>query len=98
MLAGGQTLVAMLNLRLLEPALIIDINRIVELDAIRELDGELEVGAAVTQNRLLGWPALAPKLPLVAAYEKSLPASNSLIFSTIGARASGEQVRPSAMM
>ncbi|HEY1363409.1 MAG TPA: FAD binding domain-containing protein [Xanthobacteraceae bacterium] len=66
-LAGGQTLVAMLNLRLLEPALIIDINRIAELDAIRELDGEVEVGAAVTQNRLLGWPALTRRLPLVAA-------------------------------
>ena len=66
-LAGGQTLIAMLNLRLLEPAILIDITRIAELDAIREIDGKIEVGAAVTQNRLMAWPALAEKLPLVAA-------------------------------
>ena len=65
-LAGGQTLIAMLNLRLLEPAILIDITRIAELDAIREIDGSIEVGAAVTQNKLMAWPALAEKLSLVA--------------------------------
>jgi 2-furoyl-CoA dehydrogenase FAD binding subunit len=66
-LAGGQTLIAMLNLRLLEPAILIDITRIPEFDAIREIDGKIEVGAAVTQNKLMAWPPLAEKLPLVAA-------------------------------
>ena len=66
-LAGGQTLLAMLNLRVVEPAILLDITRIPELDAIRELDGAIEVGAAVTQSRLLAWPALAHKLPLLAA-------------------------------
>jgi len=66
-LAGGQTLIAMLNLRVVEPAVLIDITRIAELDGIREVDGKVEVGAAVTQGRLLAWPALAHKLPLVAA-------------------------------
>jgi 2-furoyl-CoA dehydrogenase FAD binding subunit len=66
-LAGGQTLLAMLNLRVVEPTILIDITRIPELDAIREVDGRIEVGAAVTQNRLLAWPALAQKLPLLAA-------------------------------
>ena len=66
-LAGGQTLLAMLNLRVVEPAILVDITRIPELDAIRELDGRIEVGAAVTQSRLLAWPALAHKLPLLAA-------------------------------
>jgi 2-furoyl-CoA dehydrogenase FAD binding subunit len=66
-LAGGQTLMAMLNLRLLAPAVLVDIARIGELDVIREVDGKIEVGAAVTQNRLLAWPALAEKLPLLAA-------------------------------
>jgi 2-furoyl-CoA dehydrogenase FAD binding subunit len=65
-LAGGQTLLAMLNLRVIEPAILIDITRIPELDVIREVDGRIEVGAAVTQNRLLVWPALAQKLPLLA--------------------------------
>jgi 2-furoyl-CoA dehydrogenase FAD binding subunit len=66
-LAGGQTLLAMLNLRVVEPAILTDITRIPELDVIREVDGRIEVGAAVTQNRLLAWPALAQKLPLLAA-------------------------------
>jgi 2-furoyl-CoA dehydrogenase FAD binding subunit len=66
-LAGGQTLIAMLNLRVVEPAVLIDITRIGELGDIREIGGKVEVGAAVTQNRLLMWPALATKLPLLAA-------------------------------
>jgi 2-furoyl-CoA dehydrogenase FAD binding subunit len=66
-LAGGQSLLAMLNLRLLEPTVLIDITRIPELAAIREVDGKVDVGAAVTQNRLLAWPALAEKLPFLAA-------------------------------
>jgi 2-furoyl-CoA dehydrogenase FAD binding subunit len=70
-LAGGQTLLAMLNLRVVEPAILVDITRIPELAAIREIDahdgGTIEVGAAVTQNRLMAWPALAQKLPLLAA-------------------------------
>jgi len=70
-LAGGQTLLAMLNLRVVEPAILVDITRIPELAAIREIDtddggGKIEVGAAVTQNRLMAWPALAQKLPLLA--------------------------------
>jgi 2-furoyl-CoA dehydrogenase FAD binding subunit len=66
-LAGGQTLLAMLNLRVVEPAVLVDITRIGELGNIREVEGKIEVGAAVTQNRLLAWPALASKLPLLAA-------------------------------
>ena len=71
-LAGGQTLLAMLNLRVVEPVVLVDITRIPELDVIREIDthghgGKIEVGAAVTQNRLMAWPALAQKLSLLAA-------------------------------
>jgi 2-furoyl-CoA dehydrogenase FAD binding subunit len=65
-LAGGQTLIAMLNLRLLEPALIIDITRIEELHQLKVVGRILEVGAAVTQNRLLQWPELASRAPLLA--------------------------------
>lgn len=66
-LAGGQTLVAMLNLRVVEVATLIDITRIGELASIREFDGKVEVGAAVTQANLLAWPPLPQKLPLVRA-------------------------------
>ncbi len=69
-LAGGQSLMAMLNLRLAEPAVLIDISRLAELDTIKTAGDKVEVGAAVTQNRLKDWPELADKLPLLA---KTLP-------------------------
>jgi 2-furoyl-CoA dehydrogenase FAD binding subunit len=66
-LAGGQSLVPMLNLRLIDAGVLIDISRVSELGFIRDLGAEIEIGAAVTQNALLAWPQLAQKLPLVAA-------------------------------
>jgi 2-furoyl-CoA dehydrogenase FAD binding subunit len=71
-LAGGQSLVPMLNLRIVEAEALIDISRIGALDGILEvgdkkLGDRIEIGAAVTQNKLLAWPQLAEKLPLVAA-------------------------------
>jgi 2-furoyl-CoA dehydrogenase FAD binding subunit len=66
-LAGGQSLVPMLNLRIVEAEALIDVSRIATLDAIRDLGDRIEIGAAVTQNKLLAWPQLAKKLPLVAA-------------------------------
>jgi 2-furoyl-CoA dehydrogenase FAD binding subunit len=66
-LAGGQSLMAMLNLRIAEPAVLVDIARLAELDYIKLVGDKVEVGAAVTQNRLKDWPALAASLPLLAA-------------------------------
>jgi 2-furoyl-CoA dehydrogenase FAD binding subunit len=66
-LAGGQSLVPMLNLRLIDVSVLIDISRLTALDVIRDLVGTIEIGAAVTQNKLMTWPQLAEKLPLVAA-------------------------------
>ena len=65
-LAGGQSLMAMLNLRVAEPAVLIDIARLNELDYVRVVDDKIEVGAAVTQNQLKDWAELAGKLPLLA--------------------------------
>jgi len=66
-LAGGQSLIPMLNLRLIDPAVLIDISRIAELDAITDRGAAVEIGAAVTQNRLMAWPGLGEKLALLAA-------------------------------
>jgi 2-furoyl-CoA dehydrogenase FAD binding subunit len=66
-LAGGQSLMAMLNLRLADPSMLIDITRIATLEGIRDLGDKVEIGAAVTQNRLLAWFGLSTKLPLLAA-------------------------------
>jgi 2-furoyl-CoA dehydrogenase FAD binding subunit len=47
--------------------MLIDIARIGELNNIRDLGDRIEVGAAVTQNKLLAWAELKVKLPLLAA-------------------------------
>lgn len=65
-LAGGQSLMAVLNMRLAEPALVIDITGIDELHYIEERDGALCVGAATRQAELAAHPGLAERVPLVA--------------------------------
>lgn len=64
-LAGGQSLTPMLNMRLATPRALVDIARVSELSGIRVDDG-LMVGAAVTQARLEARATLASEVPLVA--------------------------------
>ena len=66
-LAGGLSLVAILNFRLAEPAVLVDISRIADLAYIRTDGKALEVGAATTQAELFRWPDLAQKTPLLHA-------------------------------
>ncbi len=49
-LAGGQSLVPLMNMRLARPGAIVDINRIHDLDYVRELDGGLAIGAMTRQR------------------------------------------------
>ena len=65
-IAGGQSLMPMLNTRLAKPKVLIDIMRLKELDRIDAASGAVTVGAGVRQQALLGWPPLAEKLRLVA--------------------------------
>jgi CO/xanthine dehydrogenase FAD-binding subunit len=46
-LAGGQSLIPMMNLRIAAPSRVIDIMRIAELRVIRSVDGWIEIGAGV---------------------------------------------------
>ncbi len=65
-MAGGQSLMPILNMRLVEPEILLDISAIESLKSIR-VDGDwIAVGAAVTQAELLDWPKLKDELPLVA--------------------------------
>ncbi len=52
LLAGGQSLMPLLNFRLASPGALIDLNRISELDYIREIDGELRLGALTRQRHI----------------------------------------------
>jgi 2-furoyl-CoA dehydrogenase FAD binding subunit len=66
-LAGGQSLIAMLNMRLVTAEIVVDISRAQDLAGIRTDADAIEVGAAVTQSALHRLPDLERELPLVAA-------------------------------
>lgn len=65
-LAGGQSLMSVLNMRLAQPKLLIDINQVAELNYIDVRKGNLAVGAAVRQAQLLSRPTLSEEVPLLA--------------------------------
>lgn len=66
LLAGGQTLVPLLAMRLARPTLVIDINRIDELQGIEANDGQVVIRACTRQARALADPAVRLRLPLLA--------------------------------
>jgi 2-furoyl-CoA dehydrogenase FAD binding subunit len=65
-IAGGQSLMPMLNMRLAKPKTLIDIMRLGELARIDRKAGHVTIGAAVRQAGLLDWPELGQALPLAA--------------------------------
>ena len=65
LLAGGQSLMPMLNLRLARPQYIVDLNRIPGLDYIAERDGMLVVGALTRQRSLERSPSVQHDYPLL---------------------------------
>jgi 2-furoyl-CoA dehydrogenase FAD binding subunit len=65
-LAGGQSLVPVLNMRLLRPTTVVDLARVPGLDAIESRNGSVAVGALVTQRELEDSPLARERLPLVA--------------------------------
>jgi len=65
LLAGGQSLVPLLNFRLARPAALIDLNRITSLAYIREHDGHVRLGAMTRQRAIEFSPVVARRLPLL---------------------------------
>jgi CO/xanthine dehydrogenase FAD-binding subunit len=72
-LAGDQSLVPLLNFRLAQPSVLIDVNRVSELSYLRRRDGRLQIGALCRQSRLEqspvtqeNWGLLTEALGLVA--------------------------------
>jgi CO/xanthine dehydrogenase FAD-binding subunit len=64
-LAGGQSLIPMLNLRLASTERLIDVGRLDELRYIRVADSELRIGALTTHNAVLGSPEIAEHCPIM---------------------------------
>src|SRR2546421_12914191 len=64
-LAGGQSLIPLLNMRLAGPAYLLDINHISELNYIETEDGYLAVGATVRQRQVERSPLVKEQHPLL---------------------------------
>ena len=64
-LAGGQSLVPLLNFRLARPAHLVDVNGLDELARVTERDGGVAVGATVRQADAERHPLLRDRCPLV---------------------------------
>src|SRR5262245_47111794 len=65
-LAGGQSLVPAMNFRLAQPDVLIDINRLAELAAIKPGADSVRIGALTRYRALERDPTIARDLPLVA--------------------------------
>ena len=65
-LAGGQSLLPMLNMRLAAPEVVIDIGRLDDLRAITETAGAVRIGALARHTDVLASPVVAEHLPLIA--------------------------------
>src|SRR5947209_12763760 len=66
-LAGGQSLVNVMKIRVAVPELVVDLNRIQELREIRRnADGALELGAMVTYDELIRSDAVRAVRPILA--------------------------------
>lgn len=67
-LAGGQSLIPVMNFRLAQPAVVIDVNRVAGLDGLETTEeGGLRIGALVRQSRLERSAVVAERAPLLAA-------------------------------
>lgn len=65
LLAGGQTLIPLLKLRLAAPQLIVDLGRVQELKPILESNGQIEIGSLARHVEIERSPLLAKACPLL---------------------------------
>jgi CO/xanthine dehydrogenase FAD-binding subunit len=71
-LAGGQSLVPMLNMRLWRPAALVDINDIDDLDDVRIHADDVEIGALVRYSTVERSASLGQRLPLLTRAVRSI--------------------------
>lgn len=66
LLAGGQSLIPVMKLRLADPAMVIDLGRIGELSGVRDDGDALLIGAMTTHHQIATDPLIAAHVPLLA--------------------------------
>src|SRR6266516_1087294 len=66
LLAGGQSLVPAMNFRVVQPSVLIDLNRVKELDYVHEDRDSVRIGAMTRERTLEFAPLISNKFPLLA--------------------------------
>ncbi|MCX2748373.1 xanthine dehydrogenase family protein subunit M [Arthrobacter sp. MI7-26] len=66
LLAGGQSLIPVMKLRLADPAMVVDLGRIGELSGVRDDGDALLIGAMTTHHQIANDPLIAEHVPLLA--------------------------------
>ncbi|HEY8693960.1 MAG TPA: FAD binding domain-containing protein [Chloroflexota bacterium] len=64
-MAGGQSLMPLMNMRLVRPAVVVDINRVGGSSYVKPWDGGVAVGATTRQRSLEGDTLIADRLPIL---------------------------------
>jgi carbon-monoxide dehydrogenase medium subunit len=84
-LAGGQSLMPLLNMRLARPPVLVDLRRVAELRQVREeQDGGLTIGAMVTHRELTSHPLVRSRWPLVAEAARHIGHEAIRVRGTLG--------------
>jgi carbon-monoxide dehydrogenase medium subunit len=65
-LAGGQSLIPVMRLRLAAPETVVDLTRVTELRGVREEEDAIVIGAMTTHSDVLSDPLIARHAPLIA--------------------------------
>lgn len=84
LLAGGHSMLPMMKLRFAEPSHLIDLGKIPELKGIREVDGEIRIGAMTTENDLIWSELLQQKCPLLVEGARLISDPQVRYLGTIG--------------
>jgi aerobic carbon-monoxide dehydrogenase medium subunit len=84
LLAGGQTLMPLLALRMSQPFILIDINRIAALKGISRFEGGTRIGSMVRQNEVIASSTLASALPVLATATRHVGHHQTRNRGTIG--------------
>ncbi|HZR41691.1 MAG TPA: xanthine dehydrogenase family protein subunit M [Ktedonobacteraceae bacterium] len=83
-LAGGQSLIPLLRFRLAAPAVLIDINRIADLEYIQETDGVLHIGALTREVELDTSPLIQGRYPILLDTSKGVADPVVRNWATVG--------------
>lgn len=83
-LAGGQTLMPLLALRMSQPLILIDINRIEALKCVTRLDGATRIGPIVRQNELIANKIVSRVLPVLVTATRHVGHDQTRNRGTIG--------------